>query len=126
MPIYNGNGLAATSARLSLDSSFRPACDWDRRGGQAGGRGLAFQGVCVLSQQVRAEVDQGNRTTSSELQGPWPRLQGEVVQKLTQEIAFLLLSFPVSVRDGEKNLQLKNVTFNLTLEPEHLQICLSR
>lgn len=26
---------------------------------------------------------------------------------------------------GKKNLQLKNVTFNLTLEPEHLQICLS-
>lgn len=24
-----------------------------------------------------------------------------------------------------KNLQQKNVTFNLTLEPEHLQICLS-
>lgn len=26
---------------------------------------------------------------------------------------------------GKKNLLLKNVTFNLTLEPEHLQICLS-
>ena len=37
---------------------------------------------------------------------------------------FLVLNCSVSMRDGgKKNLQLKNVTFNLTLEPEHLQIC---
>lgn len=40
---------------------------------------------------------------------------------------FLVLSYSVSVRDGgKKSLQLKNVTFSLTLEPEHLQICLSQ
>lgn len=32
----------------------------------------------------------------------------------------------VCLREGwRENLQLRNVTFNLTLEPEHLQICLS-
>ena len=93
---------------------------WEGRGSGA----WLYRNHCVLSVlgQGRGDPEEGSDSLGARGQQPWPgwgKWDGGLFRG-----CFLVLSCSVSVRDGEKNLQLKNVTFNLTLEPGHLQICL--